>query len=169
MHRSWGTYEGPSPSRRARALARLSVRFYVFINIANLFVRGTSMSGLDPRNIEEFKENHDVESLILALKDGDRQVRQDAVIALGHLGGDRALDGLVAALKDEVALVREFAVRALGRSGDERAVPPLIEALGDENRHVQDEVARSLGFLGGPEADQALHQFRQKRWGVLWD
>jgi HEAT repeat protein len=42
-----------------------------------------------------------VDSLIAVLKDDDRFVRQEAVSALGRIGGSRALEALTQALAEE--------------------------------------------------------------------
>jgi len=68
-----------------------------------------------------------VDALIVALKDEDRAVREDATIALGIIGDPKAVDGLIEAMKD--GAVKRHAISALGMIGDARALPPVLDAL----------------------------------------
>jgi HEAT repeat protein len=56
-----------------------------------------------------------VEPLVIALKDSNADVRQQAAFALGQLDDARAIDALTAALKDPSADVRQQAAFALGQ------------------------------------------------------
>jgi HEAT repeat protein len=56
-----------------------------------------------------------VDALVIALKDADADVREQAAFALGQIGDARAIDGLTAALKDANADVRQQAAFALGQ------------------------------------------------------
>jgi len=71
------------------------------------------------------------DSLLLALDDGDVNVRLEAVsgIARLRLSGDAARKGLIGALRDRDADVRRAAIEALGLGGHVAAVPQLIERL----------------------------------------
>ena len=68
-----------------------------------------------------------VDALILALKDDDRAVREDATIALGIIGDPKAVDGLIEAMKE--GAVKRHAISALGMIGDARALRPVMDAL----------------------------------------
>jgi HEAT repeat protein len=52
---------------------------------------------------------------VTLLKDGDPEVREEAVTALGRFRESQATDSLITALKDPDAGVRERAARALSR------------------------------------------------------
>ena len=52
---------------------------------------------------------------MIALKDADADVREQAAFALGQIGDARAIDGLTAALKDANSQVRQQAAFALGQ------------------------------------------------------
>jgi len=56
-----------------------------------------------------------VDALVIALKDADTDVREQAAFALGQIRDARAIDGLTAALKDASAQVRQQAAFALGQ------------------------------------------------------
>ncbi len=98
---------------------------------------------LQAQNVTDRK----LDSLIKNLKDPDKDVRSEAVWALGDLGDKAAAPSLIAALKDHHEDVRYAAVRALGNLGDKAAVPPLIAALNDPNKDVRSEVVKALGAL----------------------
>ena len=68
-----------------------------------------------------------VDALIVALKDEDRAVREDATIALGIIGDPKAVEGLIEAMKD--GAVKRHAISALGMIGDARALRPVMDAL----------------------------------------
>lgn len=68
-----------------------------------------------------------VDALIVALKDEDRAVREDATIALGIIGDPKAVDGLIEAMKE--GAVKRHAISALGMIGDARALQPVMDAL----------------------------------------
>lgn len=57
-----------------------------------------------------------VDSLVALLKDNDRFVRQEAVYALGKIGGARALEALTQALAEEKnGLVQDSIKKAVER------------------------------------------------------
>jgi len=64
-------------------------------------------------DIEKMKANKDVEGLIKALKDEDKDVRWGAAAALGYIGDARALEPLTKALKDKNKDVQKVAKEAL--------------------------------------------------------
>ncbi|MDD3566085.1 MAG: HEAT repeat domain-containing protein [Methanothrix sp.] len=93
----------------------------------------------------------EVDDLILDLKYGGQDARENAVLALGESGDPRAIDPLIEALKDKDVQVRLWAASDLGDFGDPKAVAPLIEALKDERPVVQLWAASSLVKLGKAE------------------
>jgi HEAT repeat protein len=121
---------------------------------------GTFGKSMRP-DVEQMKEERDVDALIAALGDASRDVREDAVEALSRVH-DRGVAGavtgaLIAALKDADGMVRASAVIGLGpRSGDPRVVEALIAALKDEFFMVRQFAATTLGAVGDPRAVGAL-------------
>jgi HEAT repeat protein len=113
-------------------------------------------------------------ALDLYHKDG--QVRKQAAIALGQIGGTHAIEALVEAIRDSwvreaavvalvkigapavealslslndnLSLVRINAAKALGQIKDERAIDPLITLLKDTDLGVRIEAAQALEKLG---------------------
>ena len=89
----------------------------------------------------------------------DRQVRGDAVRALGELNDPNAVEPLIQALKYEDRMVRASAAMALGYLGDSRALEPLIQTLkDDEDRLVRTSAAEALGKLNDTRAVEPLIQ-----------
>lgn len=81
---------------------------------------------------------------------GNPQEAYGAVVELGRLGGDRALELLIGALgrKDGVA---RSAARELGRNRDPRALKPLASLL--ENPDASQAAAEALIAFGAPAVD----------------
>jgi hypothetical protein len=81
----------------------------------------------------------DASQLLQLLNDPSEQVRSDAVIKLGRMKVDRAVDPLAATLaSDPSPVVREAAARALGLIGSSRALPALAHAgQADADRDVR--------------------------------
>jgi HEAT repeat protein len=67
------------------------------------------------------------EPLLESLRNGDEDVRCQAVTALGLIGDRRAVEALIPALKDADARVQEETAAVLAKIGDTRAVRPLID------------------------------------------
>ncbi len=68
-----------------------------------------------------------IESFVVALEDGNWQIRQAAAQALGQLGERMPVDALLGALGDDYANVRAAAAQALGRR-----TPNPVEKVRDE-------------------------------------
>lgn len=130
-----------------------------------------------------------IPALIRALADPIAAVRRAAVVALGEIGANEAVQSLITTLQtDPDGVVRRRAATALGRIGDPRATEPLISALPATLTGVTGYAALALDALGVswsapfaerirvPDAEQrrqiliALHQFQrqgQRPRGVL--
>ena len=95
-----------------------------------------------------------VEELIHALALPDRNVRREAVWALGKIGPEAlpAVGALARALSHRDATVRKGAARALGLLGRwaRPAIPFLIAALSDTDLFFSRLAAWALGMIGAP-------------------
>jgi HEAT repeat protein/beta-lactamase regulating signal transducer with metallopeptidase domain len=85
-----------------------------------------------------------VPALILALKDGDVEVRRAAAQSLANLEDPRAVPALIEALRDGDAEVRASASSALGQFEDKRALPGLVALLRDPDQDVRHAALSSL-------------------------
>jgi HEAT repeat protein len=93
-------------------------------------------------NVEELKSNKDVQGLIQILSIGNLSIRQSAVIALGEIGDERAVEPLIELLKKthqsfNAGIDFDFNIKflkiikkALGKIGSP-ALIPLLNALKD--------------------------------------
>ena len=131
--------------------------------------------GLRNLNIEDLKNDRDVEGLIRLLENEDYSIRMQAVFALEEIGdvscalplaqrfqdvylevriatcaafvkmGNEVVEPLIEVLKDQNWIVREGAVQALEKIRDTRAIYPLIEALKDTNMKKVSDAIRRIG------------------------
>ncbi|HEY2749562.1 MAG TPA: HEAT repeat domain-containing protein [Polyangia bacterium] len=100
-----------------------------------------------------------VDTLERALGDGEHEVREAAVVALGRLPpnlGKRTAVALTGRLDDEAAGVRQRAAEVLGRMREARAVVPLLARLGDTTREVRAAALDALAALGDARAVPAI-------------
>lgn len=83
----------------------------------------------------------------------DSQAAYNAVLELGRIRSDKAIDLLIGCLGRDDGVARN-AARELGRIADSRAIKPLAEALA--NAHTSQSAAEALGRFGAQAVD-ALH------------
>lgn len=93
-----------------------------------------------------------IPSLMSALLDGRRWVRQNAAFMLGKFGDRRAVPSLMVAVHDADAAVRAAAVDALGAIGGADAVTGLVGALSDADEKVRIQAASALGRIRDAKA-----------------
>jgi len=103
----------------------------------------------------KLKESDGVGPLLLALRDPDKKVRDQAAKSLGEIG-DPSVDPLILLLDDADWKVRYRAAEALGITRAEKAVPFLIVTLEDPKDHVRYMAAKALGETGARGAEKAL-------------
>src|SRR5262249_49310833 len=97
----------------------------------------------------------------LAAKDGDANVRNYAISALGQIGADR-IPALVDLLKSKDVGVRQQTMQTLAQFGEKAkpAVPSLIENLKEKEQGLRWSAAYCLAQIG-PEAKAALPALQQ--------
>ena len=103
-------------------------------------------------------ESIDITLLIAALRSEDSWEREEAVEALGEIGGPESAQFLGVALKDEDEDVRQAAIAALAHIGGDRAAQVLAVALEDEDEWFREEAVEALGEIGGNSAIRLLEQ-----------
>ena len=91
----------------------------------------------------ELSDPHTVKSLIVALTDNVKSVREAAATAIKNIGSP-AIDPLIVALKDDKWSIRKAAIEALSNLEDPRAVIPLIMMLNNksDNKAAHDALIR---------------------------
>jgi len=94
-----------------------------------------------------------IESVLPALSEPNRKLREDAIEVLGRLRAREAVPDLLDFLASEENDIRENAISALGEIGDPRALPALRD-LYEKSGGGRDalRIARSLQRLGDPSA-----------------
>jgi HEAT repeat protein len=80
----------------------------------------------------------------------EADIRSAAALALGKVGGDRALEILKNMAHHENATIKNYSVQALGLLGREEGVPILLDALKDEDNAIFASAAEALGRIGKP-------------------
>ncbi len=104
------------------------------------------------------EESTDLTLLIAALRSEDSWEREEAVEALGEIGGPESAQFLGVALRDEDEDVRQAAIAALAHIGGDRAAQVLAVALDDEDEWFREEAVEALGEIGGDSAIRLLEQ-----------
>lgn len=95
-------------------------------------------------------------TLVQALGDSDRGVREHAAMGLAITPGADVIDPLLGALKDPDAQVREKAAIGLAFRRDPKIVDPLLAAIEDSDSQVREKAAIALGASGDARAIPAL-------------
>ena len=80
----------------------------------------------------------------------EADVRSAAALALGKVGGERAVDILKQMALTDDPTIKNYSLQALGLSGREEVVPILLDALKDEDNDVFHSAAEALGRIGKP-------------------
>lgn len=99
--------------------------------------------------------------LIDALKDGEYDIRRNAVKSLGMIRHPSAVNHLIESLNDEEPVIRRNAAKALGEIGDKRALNFLTESLYDVDMGVCNFSARSIGRIGCEESIDLLYELNE--------
>ena len=103
---------------------------------------------------------HFIDATCLALQDPSINVRAVAVAALGHFGGERALDALLELKDGEHAEVKKAAVDAFKRIRETRSIPLLSRWAGrvGENEPLRKSACEALGAIGDEAAIPLLQR-----------
>ncbi len=97
-----------------------------------------------------------LDTLLAALKDGDREVRLVAIEALSKIGGERAVEALLVAFQEGEQDSSQAAATALANIGDVGAVEALLVALRASDPDRRKTAIEALGKIGDPQAVDAL-------------
>lgn len=84
------------------------------------------------------------------------ELREEAVFALGDMGGADGEAAVMTALSDPDPRVREAAVRALARQGGDAGVRALEWALAQAEPSSRTAIVDAIGRIGGPASVAAL-------------
>jgi len=114
--------------------------------------------------LARYKDDATYQALLEALRDRDPDVRHGAVIALGRLGDDRAVETLCRpwVLDDPSVEIRWAAVTALGQLGSLGIASALSRALEDQEWVVRNQALLVLSeFIRGVEESADSEQIKQ--------
>jgi HEAT repeat protein len=102
------------------------------------------------------------ESVLVAARDDEEDLRRTAAWALGSIKGPRIMPRLFAALRDGNPGVRAGAIMALEHAEDVRAVGPIIPCLFDTHTSVRCQAIWTLQQLGDQKAILPLASVAEK-------
>jgi HEAT repeat protein len=116
------------------------------------------------------KDKEAIDALSRVLRDPDPEVRINAALALGNIGGGEAAVAVAVlreALKQSDAAIRSQAAAALKNIGPQAApaVPDLVASLNDKNEQVRILSAVALGSIGKDAASAVpdlVHVLKKK-------
>jgi hypothetical protein len=116
--------------------------------------------------------NEGISTLILALKDKDRDVRLGIIEALSGIRDQRAVPPLIELLNDTSSEVRWETAIALGEIGGPDVISPLKNALRDPDKYVRYGAASALSKTGwNPVSDEekAFFYVGMQEWQKVKD
>jgi HEAT repeat protein len=99
-----------------------------------------------------------IQALAGKLRDDEKDIRQEAALALGILNGTEALPALANSLRDPESSVRGAAATAIGKMGTADNGRALVPLLADDSTNVRNRVLQAIGVLRVKEAGPALRQ-----------
>lgn len=94
----------------------------------------------------------DIKELIKDLSSKDNSIKQNAVLTLGMMKDESAIDALMLVLKDKNRFVRQDVITALGKIGGDRLEASLNQALVEEkDEFVRESLKKLLERLQNEE------------------
>ncbi len=97
-----------------------------------------------------------INKLIKQLSDEDKEKREEAILALGELRDERAVEPLIKVVNQDTIENRTYAIIALSDIADHRAIETLIYCLMDNEVEIRLAASRALGKFSSPQAISAL-------------
>jgi hypothetical protein len=97
-----------------------------------------------------------ISKLIKQLSSDDPAKREEAILELGELRDERAVEPLIKVVNQDTVENRTYSISALAEIGDHRAIETLIFCLMDNVENIRLAAARALGKFTSPQAISAL-------------
>ena len=97
-----------------------------------------------------------INKLIKQLTHEDEDAREEAILALGELRDERAVEPLIKVVNQDTIANRTYAIIALSDIADHRAIETLIYCLMDNEVEIRLAASRALGKFASPQAISAL-------------
>ena len=111
------------------------------------------------RTIQEKKIYEALNSILAILKNDHLIIRENAILALGEIGNEKAILPIIDCLEDKEEWIRIYALKSLGKIGkksNKDVINPLIKSLADSSYICRTFAADSLGKLGDKKAISPL-------------
>lgn len=133
------------------------------IRIALLSVINRSNETIEPQrraieSVATFDCAEVEETIQKAYDDGNSQLKQSAIYAMGQSSNEKWLSIVIRDTQDPDPAIRYEAVGACGNLGNDDTSPHIVALLNDEDSLVQIASAQALGVIGGSLAKRALEQ-----------
>ena len=112
----------------------------------------------DLRNIHDFKDQHQLDSLFQFFSDKDPSIRISVAQAFSTYKSESTLDSLYKLLNDNVPEVREMAAFSIGQIGSANAESILLDAISRDtsNRKLNAYIFEAIGKLGSEKSLAAM-------------
>jgi HEAT repeat protein len=111
-----------------------------------------------------------VESLLNVLNQENISMTSSAIVILGNLKDNRAVEPLIGVLKYFSSWkVRYEAAKSLGKIKDRRSVLPLIDALNDKHMKVREGAAEALRQIGPIAVDPLITALNDENPNICHD
>jgi hypothetical protein len=137
------------------------------IPLLDTLKKGDSVGKLIPEALGKIGDKSATKSLIVLLKDKDRNIRIRAIMALGLIGDRSAAKPLIELLKDKDENVRSETIIALGTISDPAAIDPLVRTLWRErNETVIQQIVQALARIGKPSEASVAALLKDKDAGM---
>ncbi len=108
------------------------------------------------KNMKTSQGSLAMDEIIIRLEDADDDVREEAVKALGRIGGETAEEVLISNMCNPESTVRDDCAKSLGLLNSVRAVPFLIDMLNSNDEKLVKTSVRALGRIDSKESTRAL-------------
>ncbi len=97
-----------------------------------------------------------INKFIKQLTHDDPSKREEAILELGELHDERAVEPLIKVVNQDTIENRTYAITALAEIADHRAIETLIFCLMDNNENIRLAASRALGKFISPQAISSL-------------
>lgn len=117
--------------------------------------RGSAYGQHEPLQRSDY-EMQRIEELMLNLSSIDFATKAKAVVELGRLRAEEAVDKLIELLYSDSDDLKVYVITALGNIGNSKAVPDLVSLLNYKDSQIQEAVVEALAKIGDPRTVRPL-------------
>lgn len=102
-----------------------------------------------------------IETLITALHDGKKDVREKAIAALATTGDKRVVNALIGVLTEGDTDIRKKAIEALGKFNDEKILKELIPLFASKEWSLKEAAKTAFVAIGAKTSQQQVYVYHQ--------